>query len=138
MLGKASEAYAPGDPLDPKHQGAGALVDSKHADSVARAIEEGGRAGKIAKGGECLSIRGSDAYIEPTIVTDLPGDHHLHSEEVFGPLVTFTPFDSEDEAIALANNTVYGLAASLWTSSLSRAHRVSTRLVAGTVSVNTP
>lgn len=137
LLARASEAYAPGDPLDPEHQGAGALVDSKHADSVAKAIEEGARAGKIAKGGNRLSIRGSDAYVEPTIVTDLPYDHYLHSEEVFGPLVTVTPFDSEDEAVTLANNTIYGLAASVWTSNLSRAHRVSSRLVAGTVSVNT-
>jgi gamma-glutamyl-gamma-aminobutyraldehyde dehydrogenase len=137
LLATASEAYAPGDPLDPDHQGAGALVDSKHADSVARAIKDGAKMGTIAAGGNRLTIRGSDAYIEPTIVIDLPKDHYLHAEEVFGPVVTVTPFDTEEEAIAQANNTVYGLAASVWTNNLSRAHRVASQLIAGTVSVNT-
>ena len=61
----------------------------------------------------------------------------MHRTEIFGTLAVVTAFDSEDEAIWLANNTVYGLAASVWTSSLARAHRIPSRLTAGTVSVNT-
>ncbi|MDQ0822444.1 gamma-glutamyl-gamma-aminobutyraldehyde dehydrogenase [Arthrobacter sp. V4I6] len=137
LLARASKDYTPGNPLDPQHQGSGALVDTKHADSVMQAIEEASQAGTIYAGGSRLTIEGSDSYIEPTIVTDLPADHHLHRTEVFGPVVTVTPFDAEDEAVALANNTEYGLAASLWTSDFGRAHRVAARLVAGTVSVNT-
>jgi gamma-glutamyl-gamma-aminobutyraldehyde dehydrogenase len=137
LLAAASKDYAPGDPLDPDHQGGGALVDSRHADSIIQAIKDGTAAGTIAAGGNRLTIRGSDAYVEPTIITDLPQDHYLHSEEVFGPVVTVTAFDTEEEAITQANNTVYGLAASVWTSNLSRAYRVANRLVAGTVSVNT-
>ncbi len=67
----------------------------------------------------------------------LPLSHPLHRDEIFGPLVVVQAFDHEDDAVRAANATDYGLAASLWTSSLSRAYRVSERLVAGTVSVNT-
>lgn len=132
-----SADYAPGDPLDPENRGAGALVSREHADDVARAIEDARDQGRLVSGGRRLSINNSDAYIEPTIVADLPAGHPLHSTEIFGPVATVNVFDTEEEAIALANNTEYGLAASLWTSNLSRAHRVASRLVAGTVSVNT-
>ncbi|GAA2824523.1 aldehyde dehydrogenase (NAD+)/gamma-glutamyl-gamma-aminobutyraldehyde dehydrogenase [Leucobacter komagatae] len=133
---KAAKAYAPGDPLDPEC-GTGALVSESHADSVWATIENARRDGNIAAGGERPEINGSRAFITPTIVTDVPADHEVHTREIFGPVAVVTPFDSEEEAIALANDTEYGLAASLWTGSLARAHRVSQRLVAGTVSVNT-
>lgn len=137
LLVEASNAYRPGDPLDPENTGAGALVDRNHATDVMAAIDSARSAGKVRAGGQRLTVNGSDAYIEPTVVTDLPNDHELHRKEVFGPLVTVVPFDTEQEAVALANATEYGLAASVWTSDLSRAHRVSKQLVAGTVSVNT-
>ncbi|WP_313810656.1 aldehyde dehydrogenase family protein [Glutamicibacter sp.] len=132
-----SADYLPGDPLDQDHQGAGALVSREHAEDVQRAIEGARGDGQIVAGGQRLNINGSDAYIEPTIIADLPAEHPLHRTEIFGPVATVSVFDTEEEAIALANNTEYGLAASLWTSNLSRAHRVASRLVAGTVSVNT-
>lgn len=133
---EAAAAYAPGDPLDPA-SGTGSLVSTAHADSVWAAIERARSAGTIVAGGTRPEINGSTAFIEPTIVTDVPTDHELHTHELFGPVAVVTPFDSEDEAIARANETAYGLAASLWTGSLARAHRVSSQLVAGTVSVNT-
>lgn len=132
----AAAAYQPGDPLDPA-SGSGALVSEAHADTVWATIENARRDGVIAAGGDRPVINGSRAFITPTIVTDVPADHEVHTREIFGPVAVVTPFDSEAEAIALANNTEFGLAASLWTGSLSRAHRVSQRLVAGTVSVNT-
>ncbi|MEI6405719.1 MAG: aldehyde dehydrogenase family protein, partial [Actinomycetes bacterium] len=82
-------------------------------------------------------IEGSDCYIEPTIFADVPIDSAIACEEIFGPVLSIMAFDTEEEAIALANSTDYGLAASVWTSNLKRAHRVSDALHAGTISVNT-
>ena len=82
-------------------------------------------------------IRGSDAYLEPTLLGGLGAGHDVHREEIFGPVAVLHAFDTEEEAVRLANATDYGLAASLWTSNLSRAHRVAGELLAGTVSVNT-
>ncbi len=136
LYAEAALVYAPGDPLDPA-SGIGSLVSERHADEVWATIERARTDGRIAAGGTRPEINGSRAFIEPTIVTDVPADHEVHTREIFGPVAVVTPFDSEDEAIARANETPFGLAASLWTGSLSRAHRVSQRLVAGTVSVNT-
>ena len=135
LLTAAAEAYRSGDPLDPA-SGNGALVSESHADGVAAAIEAAARDGELI-GGARIRRQGSTAFIDPAIVAGLPLSHALHRDEVFGPLVVVQPFDHEDDAVRAANATDYGLAASLWTSSLSRAHRVSERLVAGTVSVNT-
>ena len=136
LFAAASRAYFPGDPLDPA-TGCGSLVSEAHADTVWATIENARRDGTIFSGGNRPEINGSKAFIEPTIVTDVAADHEVHTREIFGPVAVVTPFDTEDEAIAKANETPYGLAASLWTGSLRRAHRVSERLVAGTVSVNT-
>lgn len=133
---EAAQAYAPGDPLDPA-SGTGSLVSEAHADTVWATIENARRDGTIAAGGTRPEINGSRAFIEPTIVTDVAPDHEVHTREIFGPVSVVTPFDTEEEAITKANETPFGLAASLWTGSLARAHRVSQRLVAGTVSVNT-
>ncbi|GAA2180218.1 aldehyde dehydrogenase [Leucobacter tardus] len=136
LFAEAAQAYRPGDPLDPE-TGVGSLVSESHADTVWATIEHARRDGRIVSGGERPEINGSRAFIEPTIVTDVPDDHEVHTREIFGPVAVVTPFDSEDEAITRANETPFGLAASLWTGSLARAHRVSSQLVAGTVSVNT-
>ena len=132
----AASAYEPGDPLN-LGSGNGALVNEKHADSVQKAVEIGRADGRLVHGGQRLKFDGSTAFMQPTIIADLPNEHELHRTEVFGPLAVVTAFDTEDEAIWLANNTVYGLAASVWTANLARAHRVASRLIAGTVSVNT-
>ncbi|MGO3090056.1 MAG: aldehyde dehydrogenase family protein [Galactobacter sp.] len=136
LVAKHAEAFAPGDPLDAA-SGAGSLVSAAHADDVWAAVGSARADGRIVAGGERVTITGSDAYVVPTIAVDLPGDHPLHFHEVFGPLLSVQTFTTEEEAVALANSTEYGLAASLWTGSISRAHRVASRLVAGTVSVNT-
>ena len=136
LYAEASKAYYPGDPLDPA-SGCGSLVSEAHADTVWATIENARRDGKILAGGGRPEISGSKAFIEPTIVTDVAPNHEVHTREIFGPVAVVTPFDTEEEAIAKANETEYGLAAALWTGSLRRAHRVSERLVAGTVSVNT-
>lgn len=76
------------------------------------------------------------AWVEPTIWTGLPEDARVIKEEIFGPCCHIAPFDTEDEVIAMANNTDYGLAAAVWTENLSRAHRVAPQLDVGIVWVN--
>ncbi|MGC2941645.1 MULTISPECIES: aldehyde dehydrogenase family protein [unclassified Brevibacterium] len=136
LFAAAADSYQPGDPLDPA-TAIGSLVSERHADEVWDCIEQARADGTIVKGGNRPNINGMKTFVDPTIVTDLPADHRLHEHEVFGPVALVTPFDSEEEAIAKANETPYGLAAALWTGSMSRAHRVSSLLTAGTVSVNT-
>ncbi|MNR23495.1 Aldehyde dehydrogenase PuuC [compost metagenome] len=96
-----------------------------------------GEGAQLVCGGRQLSFDSSDNFIEPTIFTGVTADMPLAREEVFGPVLAISVFDTEEEAIALANDHIYGLAASLWSDDLNRAHRVAARLNAGTVSVNT-
>lgn len=127
----AAEAMVIGDPSDPDTQ-LGPLASRSHFEKVRRYVEtveaEGGR---IRTGG-----LDSGWTVRPTVVTDMPQDAPHCREEIFGPLVVVTPFDTEAEAVALANDTPYGLNAMVFTENLSRAHRVSAVLRAGTVWVN--
>ena len=125
-----------GHPFDPAAN-MGPLVDRRHTDRVEEYLKQGVALGSVAAGGRRLTIEGSDCYIEPTVLTNLAVDSAPAKEEIFGPVLAVIPFDTEDEAIALAHNSEYALAASLWTGNLSRAHRVAERLHVGTVSVNT-
>jgi len=128
-----------GDPLDAATD-QGALVSRQHLDKVLGCLEvarqEGGR---ILCGGGRARVSGRCAngfFVEPTLIEGLASASRTNQEEIFGPVATLLPFASEDEAIALANSSRYGLAASLWTRDLSRAHRVSARLQSGIVWVN--
>jgi aminomuconate-semialdehyde/2-hydroxymuconate-6-semialdehyde dehydrogenase len=129
-----------GDPLDPATE-QGAVVSKPHYDKImshiASARQEGGNV--ICGGGPpgAVSARCKNGYfIQPTVIVDLPMECRTNQEEIFGPVVTITPFSSEDQAVAMANGTSYGLSASLWTQNLARAHRVADRIEAGTVWVN--
>ena len=125
-----------GHPFDPDAT-MGPLVDRSHAARVEQFLTEGARVGTVLAGGNRVTIEGSDCYVEPTVLSGLPQDSSPVREEIFGPVLAVIPFDTEDDAVRIANDSPYGLAASVWTSSLSRAHRVSDRLHVGTVSVNT-
>ncbi|MGE8359363.1 aldehyde dehydrogenase [Pseudomonas sp.] len=136
LIAKARD-WTPGDPLDPASR-AGAIVEARQTarimDFIRGAEAEGAR---LACGGQQLTFTGSDNFIAPTLFTGVAPNSRLAREEVFGPVLAVMPFDTEDEAVQLANDSVYGLAASLWSDDLHRAHRVARRLKAGTVSVNT-
>lgn len=123
-----------GDPLDPSTQ-FGVLTSVAHRDKVAGmvklAVESDGR---IACGGEVVGR--SPTFYPPTVITGLPADCRVEREEIFGPVVTVTPFKTEAEAVALANGTSYGLAASVYTRDTSKAHRIAAALEAGIVWVN--
>jgi gamma-glutamyl-gamma-aminobutyraldehyde dehydrogenase len=129
-------AHQPGDPLNPSSK-MGAIVSKEQHDRIMSMIEEGRGYAECVTGGNAMQVDGKGYFVEPTIFNDVPPASQLAKEEIFGPVLSVIPFDSEDEAVAMANDSIYGLAASVWTGSLSRAHRVSRRLHAGTVSVNT-
>jgi aminomuconate-semialdehyde/2-hydroxymuconate-6-semialdehyde dehydrogenase len=88
-------------------------------------------------GGEAVQSESGGWYIAPTVIEGLPMSARSCQEEVFGPVITLHPFDSEAEAIALANDSTYGLAASLWTNDLARAHRLAAAIDCGIVWINT-
>lgn len=128
-----------GDPNDPETR-VGAIVSEAHKDKIlsyiALAQEEGGR---ILCGGRAVQVEGrcSDGwFIQPTVIEGLDQSCRTNQEEIFGPVVTIQPFSTEDEALAMANGVRYGLATTVWTSDLKRAHRVAARLEAGIVWVN--
>jgi aminomuconate-semialdehyde/2-hydroxymuconate-6-semialdehyde dehydrogenase len=133
------KALRTGDPADPDSD-LGALVSKAHFDkvtaSIARAREEGGR---VLCGGRAVHPQGRCAdgwFVAPTVIEGLGPECATNQEEIFGPVVTLVPFEDEAEALAIANGTGYGLAASLWTRDLDRAQRMATALEFGIVWVN--
>ncbi len=113
----------------------GPLISARQLARVNELVEDGRNQGAtIVTGGAALDRAGF--FYRPTVITDVRTDMRLYREEIFGPVVTIMPFDDEDEAIAEANNTQYGLAAQVWTRDVSRAHRITRKLDAGTVWVN--
>lgn len=132
---KHAESYEPKDPLDPSSL-MGALVEDGHTQRVMQYIKIGKQEATLAYGGESVEINGSKNFIRPTIFTDVTNNMRVAKEEIFGPVLSVIKFKTEAEAIEIANDSIYGLMASVFTSNLSRAHRVSEALQAGTVVVN--
>lgn len=118
----------------------GALVSEPHLNKVMSYIKLAeGEGGTVLTGGERVQLEGEYAegyYLRPTVIEGLEYTCRTNQEEIFGPVVTLTPFDSEEEVLTMANSTTYGLAATIWTSNLKRAHRVASRVESGIIWVN--
>jgi len=135
ILEQAVPGVPVGDPFDPATV-VGPMAGARHLENVERYVELARKdGGRIVVGGERLDLDGG-YYYRPTLITGLANDARTVQEEIFGPVLTVQSFDTEDEAVALANSTPYGLAAGLQTADLARAHRVAARLEAGIVWVN--
>lgn len=124
-----------GDPHDPKTQ-VGALVHPEHYDKVASYVEIGKSEGRLLAGGGRPEGLPEGNYIAPTVFADVAPDARIFQEEIFGPVVAITPFENDDEALALANNVRYGLAAYIWTQNLTRGHTLAQNIEAGMVWLN--
>lgn len=128
-----------GDPLEPESD-LGAVVSKSHMEKILSYIhlakEEGGR---IICGGNRLTIKGKEGgyYLEPTVIEVFDHKCRVNQEEIFGPVVTIMPFDTEEQAINMANSVKYGLSATVWTTNLNRSMRLSKELESGIVWVNT-
>lgn len=136
---RATKMMQVGDPMKTDTD-VGAIVSKAHFDKInayiALAQQEGG---KILAGGEIVKPEGKENgwYIQPTIIEGLKHDCRTNQEEIFGPVVSIMPFDTEEEVLAYANSTDYGLSCTLWTSNLSRAHAMAKAIQSGIVWVNT-
>lgn len=137
---KKTKEWTMGDPLE-ENTRMGALVSESHMMKVLRYItlakEEGGT---VLTGGSQVRMKGRcerGYFVQPTIIAGLSSTCRTNQEEIFGPVITVSPFDSEEQAIVEANSTPYGLSATLWTENLKRAHRVSAQLKSGIIWVNT-
>ena len=137
LVSRYSQNLKIGDPLDIKND-VGAINSLSQLQSdlgfVEKAKSEGGN---IEIGGNRILESSGGFYMEPTIISSVKQDTEVFQNEVFGPILTVTSFSNEDEAIKLANGTAFGLASAIWTSNLSRAHKMVKRIKAGTVFVNT-
>jgi aminomuconate-semialdehyde/2-hydroxymuconate-6-semialdehyde dehydrogenase len=139
FIEKASQLKL-GDPLDEKTE-QGAIVNKPQLDKIKFYVDLAQKeGGKIALGGSAPQLpdeRCREGYFfQPTVITDLPVSCRTNREEIFGPVVTITPFVNEEEVIGYANDCDYGLASSVWTQNLSRAHRIAEQINTGTVWVN--
>ncbi len=137
LLIRQAEGLKVGDPLD-LDSDIGAIVNERqlrtNLEFIAQATTEGG---SLLSGGQRLTVGSGGCYMSPAIVDDVTAEMTIFQNEIFGPVLSVTAFDNEQEAVALANATKLGLAAGVWTSNLSRAHRMIRSIRAGVVHVNT-
>ncbi len=135
-VAKLAKTWKVGDPLDPRNR-LGAMIEKAHLEKVLGYIAAGKAEGaKLVMGGRRILEKTGGYFVEVTIFDEVSNQMKIAQEEIFGPVLSVIPFSTEEEAIALANATNYGLAASLYTQDVNRAHRAARAIRAGTVSVN--
>lgn len=133
---KVGETMQPNDPLDPGTM-MGTMVDAGQTERVKSYIEIGEKEGaKLAYGGKQVRQNTGGYYIEPTIFDRVNNDMRIAKEEIFGPVLSTLTFKEPEEALKIANDSIYGLQASVWTRDINKAHQVARKLKAGTVNVN--
>jgi 4-guanidinobutyraldehyde dehydrogenase/NAD-dependent aldehyde dehydrogenase len=136
MVVQALQGWKPGNPLDPATN-VGALVDTQQMNTVLSYIEAGHSEGAtLLTGGKRIMEETGGTYVEPTIFDGVSNAMRIAKEEIFGPVLSVITFDTAEEAVAIANDTPYGLAAAVWSSDLSKAHNTARALRAGSVWVN--
>lgn len=136
LLVEALKGWTPGHALDPQTR-VGAVVDQRQLDNVLRYIEIGKeQGGELLAGGVRTLESTGGLYVEPTIFDGVTNAMRIAREEIFGPVLSIISFDTEEEALQIANDSIFGLAAGVWTANLSRAHRFARGLRAGSVWVN--
>jgi gamma-glutamyl-gamma-aminobutyraldehyde dehydrogenase len=136
FISAGKDAYVPGDPLDP-NTNLGPLVTDEAQQRVLSYIESGKDEGAELKFGGDAPDGLPGAYINPALFTKVNNSMRIAREEIFGPVASVIPFDNIDEAVNIANDTIYGLAAGIWTQNLSQAHRLVKDIDAGVIWVNT-
>jgi len=136
LVVEALKAWKPGNPLDPATT-VGALVDTQQMNTVLSYIDAGHQDGAtLLAGGKRILEETGGTYVEPTIFDGVTNAMKIAQEEIFGPVLSVITFDTAEEAIAIANDTPYGLAAGIWTSDISKAHKTARAVRAGSVWVN--
>jgi len=135
-MAAAAGVVAVGDPLDPRTV-LGPLAHRAQLDRVVEYVAIGEAEGAVLRAGGSKGRQDKGFFHEPTVFADVTPDMRIAQEEIFGPVLSIIPFDTEEEAVAIANGTPYGLAAGLHTADLARAHRIAALLEAGIVWVNT-
>lgn len=135
-VGELSGSWMPGNPLDPATK-AGPVVDDQQLAKIIGHIERGTEEGaRLVAGGSRTLTETGGYFIEPTVFADVDNSMEIARDEIFGPVLSIIPFDDQEEALRIANDTRYGLSAAVWTSNLARAHTMAAALKAGTVWIN--
>jgi aldehyde dehydrogenase (NAD+) len=136
LLAAGAKKLTPGDPLD-KNTRLGALVSRKQRETVLAYIEKGVAEGaSVVAGGKAVQPNGKGYFVEATVFDGVKPDMTIAREEIFGPVLAVLTFKGTDEAIALGNRSMYGLAAGIWTKDIQKAHRTARAIRAGTVWIN--
>jgi aldehyde dehydrogenase (NAD+) len=135
-LAKMAREAVIGDPLDPRTM-IGPIANRSEHEKILSYIDDGKRTARLVAGGGSRKVGGKGWFIEPTVFADATNDLKISREEIFGPVLPIIPFEDEEEAIRIANDTPYGLASGIQTGDLARAIRLGERIKAGTVWLNT-
>jgi gamma-glutamyl-gamma-aminobutyraldehyde dehydrogenase len=136
-LKAVAEKMTVGDPLNPATESGAVNSESQLMQNLAFVTEAVAEGAEVISGGGRILEETGGFFMAPTVLANVKPSDRVYQDEVFGPVLAVTPFDSEEEAVTLANDSVFGLAAAVWTADLSRAHRMIRAIKAGLVHVNT-